>query len=139
MGGDYRARHEFGNGSTGELRESFERQYGQPLDWFFQQWVYAPGRPLYKLSSELSGPDGSGSYTVKVTLKQKQSIVIPGRAEAVFIMPLDLTIHFDDGTTETRVVLNDARRQKVSFTVSKRPTSVGVDEAHWVLKKVKGQ
>ena len=136
---DYRARHEFGNGSTSELRESFERQYGQSLDWFFQQWVYAPGRPFYKVSSELTGPDGSGAYTVKATLKQKQSITIPGRAESVFITPLDLTIHFDDGTTETRVVLNDSRKQKVSFTVSKRPTSVGVDEGHWVLKKVKGQ
>ena len=136
---DYRARHEFGNGSTGELREAFERQYGQSLDWFFQQWVYAPGRPLYKVSSELTGPDGSGAHTVKVTLKQKQSIAIPGRAQSVFITPLDLTVHFDDGTTETRVVMNDSRKQKVSFTVSKRPTSVGVDEGHWVLKKVKGQ
>ena len=136
---DYRARHEFGNGSTGELREAFERQYGQSLDWFFQQWVYAPGRPLYKVSTELTGPDGSGAHTVKVTLKQKQSISIPGRPQSVFITPLDLTVHFDDGTTETRVVMNDSRKQKVSFAVSKRPTSVGVDEGHWVLKKVKGQ
>ena len=44
----------------------------------------------------------------------------------------------EGGTTETRVVVNDARKQKVTFTVPKPPASVVVDENHWVLKKVKG-
>ena len=136
---DYRRRHEFGNGSTGELRESFEREYGSPLDWFFQQWVYAPGRPFYKLSYDFSGPDASGSFSVSVTLKQKQSVVIPGREQMAFVMPLDVTIHFEDGSTETRRVLNDSRTQSYGFATSKRPVSVGLDEGHWVLKKVKGQ
>jgi aminopeptidase N len=136
---DYRARHQFGNSSTSDLREAFERQYGGPLDWFFQQWIYAPGRPSYKFSWDLSGADATGVHTIRVTLKQKQDIAIPGRQASVFIMPIDVTVRFDDGTTETRVLFNDARKQKFNLTFSKRPSSVGLDPDNWVLKKLKGQ
>jgi aminopeptidase N len=135
---NYRARHAFGNSSTADLRAFFEEEYGAPLDWFFQQWVYAPGRPSYKFSWSLTGSDGAGNHTVRVTLKQKQSTEIPGRQESVFIMPLDLTFHYEDGTSETRVILNDSRKQKFNLTVPKRPSSAGLDEGHWVLKKVSG-
>jgi hypothetical protein len=52
-------------------------------------------------------------------------------------MPLDVTIHYADGTSETRVVRNEKRKQTFAFTVPKQPASVGIDEGHWVLKKVK--
>jgi hypothetical protein len=52
-------------------------------------------------------------------------------------MPLDVMIHYADGSRETRVARNDARKQKFSFTVSKQPKSVVVDEDNWVLKKLK--
>jgi aminopeptidase N len=132
---DYRARHAFGNASTADLREAFERQYGQPLDWFFHQWVYAPGRPSYKHSAVISGPDSSGNYSIRVTLKQKQSVAIPGREKSVFIMPLDLTIHHADGSAITQTVFNNQRKQKFTLTTSRRPVSVGLDEGNWVLKK----
>jgi aminopeptidase N len=135
---DYRARHQFGNASTVDLKDAFEREYGGDLDWFFDQWVYSRGRPLYKFSYSVSGADAGGQFSIKVTVKQKQSIEIRGRAEPVFIMPLDVTIHYRDGSFETRRILNDARKQKTTFTVSKRPDSVGLDEGGWVLKRLKG-
>ena len=54
--------------------------YGASLDWFFKQWMYAPGRPVYKISTDIGAADASGSYAVTVTVKQKQSHQIPGRA-----------------------------------------------------------
>jgi aminopeptidase N len=134
---DYRARHEFGNASTADLKQAFERKFGSELDWFFDQWVYSRGRPSYKLSANISGTDAGGQFTIKLTLKQKQAIEIAGRAESVFIVPLDVTIHYRDGSFETRRIFNDARKQKFTFTVSKRPDSVGLDEGSWVLKRLK--
>jgi aminopeptidase N len=107
------------------------------LDWFFQQWVYAPARPVYKASADISPADQSGNYTVTLVIKQKQSHEIPGRAESVYIMPLDVTLHYGDGTSETRSVWNDARKQRFILLASKRPVDVGVDEDHWILKKLK--
>jgi len=133
----YRTRYAFSNASTGDFQQVCEGFYGASLDWFFRQWIYAPGRPVYKVSSDLSLADANGNYTVTVVIKQKQSQQIPGREGGNYIMPLDLTIYYMDGTSETRVVFNDSRRQRFTFTVSKRPVDVGVDEAHWILKTLK--
>ncbi|HYV07258.1 MAG TPA: M1 family aminopeptidase, partial [Blastocatellia bacterium] len=134
---DYRQRHAFGNASTRDLQQAFEDHYGSSLDWFFQQWIYATGRPSYKVSTDIEPSNTSGGYVVSVTIKQKQSQSIPGRSQSVYIMPLDVTIHFEDGTSHTQSIRNDSRKQTFSIAVTKRPLGVGLDERNWVLKKVK--
>lgn len=133
----YRARYAFSNASTADFQQVCEGFYGASLDWFFTQWIYAAGRPVYKMSSDISGADAAGNYTVSLLIKQRQTQEIPGRENGNYIMPLDLTIHYADGTSETRMVLNDSRKQRFTFTVSKQPVDVGLDESHWILKKVK--
>ncbi|MEK6323945.1 MAG: M1 family aminopeptidase [Acidobacteriota bacterium] len=133
----YRVRYAFSNASTRDFQQMCEGIYGASLDWFFKQWIYAPARPVYKVSSDISSADQSGNYTVTLVIKQKQSHEIPGREEPVYIMPLDVTIHYADGASEVRVVWNDARKQKFTLTASKPPVTIGVDEGHWVLRKLK--
>jgi aminopeptidase N len=133
----YAARYAFSNASTADFQQVCEGVFGASLDWFFKQWVYAPGRPIYKVSTDLGAAGSNGNYAVSVVVKQKQSHEIPGREGANYIMPLDLTIHYTDGTTDTRVVFNDKRKQRFEFSVSKQPSSVILDESHWILKKVK--
>jgi len=133
----YRVRYAFSNASTRDFQQVFEAFYGSSLDWFFQQWIYAPGRPIYKASTDTSSADQAGNYTVTIVIKQKQSHGIPGRGQSVYIMPLDVTLHYSDGTEEIRSIWNDARKQKFTLAASKRPVEVGIDEGHWVLKKLK--
>ena len=133
----YRTRYAFSNASTADFQQVCESFYGASLDWFFKEWIYARGRPMYKVSPDISSADATGNYTVKVVIKQKQSEEIPGRENGNYIMPLDLMIHYSDGTTETRVVFNDSRKQRFTFTVPKQPVDVGLDESNWILKKVK--
>ncbi|HSO75216.1 MAG TPA: M1 family aminopeptidase, partial [Blastocatellia bacterium] len=134
---EYRARYAFSNASTSDFQQVCESEFGGSLDWFFQQWIYAAGRPVYKVSSKISATDEFGNYTATLVIKQKQTQAIPGREQRVYIMPLDVTIHFADGTTERRAVWNDARKQTFTFEVAKRPVELVVDEGHWVLKKIK--
>ncbi len=134
---EYRARYAFSNASTSDFQRVCESEFGGSLDWFFQQWIYATGRPVYKVSSEISAAGGLGRYTATLLIKQKQIQEIPGREQRVYIMPLDVTIHFADGTSENRAVWNDARKQRFTFEVAKLPVKLVVDEEHWVLKKVK--
>ena len=133
----YGTRYAFSNASTGDFQQVCEEFYEASLDWFFKQWIYARGRPVYKVSSEISSADASGNYTVTLVVKQKQSHEIPGRENGNYIMPVDITLHYADGTSETRVVFNDRRKQRFTFTVSKQPVSVGFDESDWILKKVR--
>jgi aminopeptidase N len=134
---DYRQRFAYGNASTSDFERVCEDHYGAKLDWFFSQWIYARSRPLYKVSTGISPADQQGNYTVTLTVRQKQSQDIPGRADSVYVMPIDVAIHYDDGTRETKVIKNDARKQTFTFSVSKRPVAVGFDEGNWVLKKLK--
>jgi aminopeptidase N len=136
----YAGRHGFANASTKDFQNACETAYGGPLDWFFQQWVYAQGRPVYKISSEITAL-GGGNFNIFLSIKQTQAHTIPGRpgdAALVYTMPMDVTIHYADGTSETRVIQNNLRKQKYNLTVSKTPTGIVLDENNWVLKKVKG-
>jgi aminopeptidase N len=136
----YASAHAFANASTTDFQKACETAYGAPLDWFFQQWIYAQGRPVYKIVSEIS-PLGGGNFNIFLSIKQTQAHTIPGRtgdAALVYIMPVDVVIHYADGTSETRVIQNNLRKQKYNLTVSKTPASVVLDENNWVLKKVKG-
>jgi len=133
----YAIRYSFSNASTRDFQQVCEEYYGSSLDWFFTQWIYAPGRPIYKVSADI-GSGANGDYNITLVVKQRQTQEIPGRGSATYVMPLDLTIHYVDGSSETRVVHNDRQKQTFTFTVSKRPIGVGLDESHWILKKVKG-
>jgi aminopeptidase N len=134
---DYRQRFAYSNASTSDFQQVCEDHYGAKLDWFFTQWVYATGRPFYKVSTDTHASDTGTGFTLKVTIKQKQTQDIPGRSQSVYIMPLDLTIRYGDGQTEKRVIMNDARKQTFTFNLAKRPASVSLDEDNWVLKKLK--
>jgi len=134
----YAIRYGFSNASTRDFQAVCEEFYGSSLDWFFKQWIYTPGRPIYKVSTDISSPGTNGDYSITMVVKQKQTQEIPGRGNATYVMPLDVTIHYVDGSNETRVVLNDRQKQAFTFTVPKRPIGVGLDESHWILKKVKG-
>jgi aminopeptidase N len=134
---DYRQRFAYGNASTSDFQRVCEDHYGAKLDWFFTQWIYAEGRPSYKVSTDISQSGAQLPYVLSVTVKQKQSQAIPGRSQSVYVMPLDVTISYGGGQTEKRVVMNDARKQTFTFNLARRPEAVVVDEDNWVLKKLK--
>ena len=136
----YADRHAFGNASTADFQKVCEESYGSSLQWFFDQWVYTRGRPVYKISSFIER-DGS-NHLITLTIKQVQSHPISnraGEAEFVYVMPLEVTIKYADGTNETRLIVNNLKKQKFKFTTSKLPLGVEVDKNNWVLKRIKGQ
>jgi aminopeptidase N len=136
---DYGRRFAFGNASTPDFQKVCEDHYGATLEWFFQQWVYTPARPIYHATTAFSGPQ-PGEYIATLTLEQQQPQLVYGREGAlsqVYIMPIDVTIHYADGTSETRVVWNDARRQTFTFSLQKQPLGLGLDEGHWILKEMR--
>lgn len=129
---DYQAAHRYGNARTEDLKAACEARYGASLAWFFDQWVYTPKRPVYRVSFTT----GPGSVTVTVAQRQGQKVAHRTGDRDVYIMPVDLALHFEDGTSETHTVMNDQRSQAFSIGVSKPVVAVGFDEDHWILKVV---
>src|SRR5262245_57342218 len=116
----YRASHSYSNASTKGLMTSFERVYGKKLDWFFDQWVYTGKRPVYKISHSQNG------NSLKVTIVQTQPHrIVHRKVDAdVYIMPVQLTARFNDGTSKIFTVWNNKRQQIFTLQVSKKVKSV---------------
>jgi len=128
----YRQAHAYSNASTEDLRSACEKIYGKPLDWFFDQWVYTGRRPIYKISHTQNG------NSLKVTIVQTQPHRIVHRKvdSDVYIMPVQLTVRFNDGTLKVFTVWNNKRQQNFTLQVSKKVQSIIMDENHRILKSL---
>jgi aminopeptidase N len=126
----YRAAHAYGNATTEDLRAAFETASGRDLSWFFDQWVYTPRRPVYRVSWSAA----AGGIAVTVEQRQKHGIARRTTLRDVYVMPLEITLHYADGSSEIREVWNDQRLQTFQVAASKTVASVGLDEANHVLK-----
>ena len=126
----YRAAHALGVASTADLRAACEAQYGHPLDWFFDQWVYTPKRPIYRMTTT----QGVGQVTVVIEQRQPHKVANRTSDRDVYTMWVPLWFHYSDGSSEIRTVWNNQRSQSFNFAVSKPLESVGLDEGHTILK-----
>lgn len=129
----YSERYAYSNATTSDFQAVCEEVYGAPLKWFFDQWVYTKKRPVYSYSYSQTGT----TLNLRITQKQKHKIV--GRTEKndVYIMPIDITLYYEDGTSETIVVHNDERDQQFSIPVSKTVTNLEFDKGNYILKVIK--
>lgn len=118
---DYYAAYRDRNASTGELRVIMERHAGQPLGWFFDQWIYRPGHPVF--DTKWSWRDGK----VAVDVAQTQS-------GTLFRVPVAIEIRDEQGTRRENVVL-DERREHFDFDAERKPEAVVVDPDEWVLRE----
>ncbi len=129
----YRQRYSFSNAVTADFQKVCEESYGSSLQWFFDEWVYTKKRPVYSYSYSQDG------NTLNLRITQKQKHKIKGRTEKrdVYIMPVDITLYYEDGTSETVVVENDERDQQFSITVPKTVTNLEFDKEGYILKVIK--
>jgi aminopeptidase N len=123
---EYRKRHEYESATTGDFAEVASSVAGTDLGWFFDQWVYGRGWPIYAYGWGVQ-PGGNG-YEVTVDIQQQQD-------EDVFQMPVQLKLQ--GGGKDTLVVAeNTTRSQSFSFVIPFRPDTVYFDPGGWILKQL---
>ncbi|GAB4369692.1 MAG: hypothetical protein Kow0042_11560 [Calditrichia bacterium] len=115
----------YGNAVTEDLRDAFEEATGWELDWYFDQWVYRPGRPNYVYNWQTTS--GSESYTT--TLNIYQSNPIP------YKMPLQIKLSAS-GFDTLFTVWDSLANQTFQFVTDFQPTNLQIDPNRWVLKNV---
>jgi len=57
------------NASTDDFRQVVEKHMGEPMDWFFNEWIYGAETPTYDFKYQLKPGDG-GKTVVSLSLKQ---------------------------------------------------------------------
>jgi aminopeptidase N len=119
---DYYAAYRDHNAATGELRVIMERHAGQPLDWFFQQWIFGRGHPVFATS--WTWADGK----VAVDVEQKQE-------GQVFRVPTVIEVRGETGARRENVVIGK-RSERFEMSSEERPAEVVLDPDEWVLKEM---
>jgi aminopeptidase N len=119
---DYYAAYRDRNASTGELRVIMERHAGQPLDWFFRQWIFERGHPVFATS--WTWQDGKVAFDVTQT-----------QSGTVFRVPTVIEVRGGAGAHRENVVI-DERVQRFEVDSEERPAEVVLDPDEWVLKEM---
>jgi aminopeptidase N len=109
------------NASTAELRAIMERRAGQPLEWFFRQWIYEAGHPVFDTRWTWRGGK------VQLDVAQTQS-------GTVFRMPATVEVRDAAGAHRERVVI-DEREERFELDNALRPTEVVLDPDQWILRE----
>jgi len=125
---DYANRFAYRSAVTRDFMNVVNATTGTNYDWFFDQWVFHPGYPIY--AATWSVHPTSGQWWTRVVLEQRQSPSYP-----VFKMPVEL--QFSGSGLDTIVtVMNDARQQEYDFVFSVAPSAVSIDPDSRILKQV---
>jgi hypothetical protein len=96
--------------STASFEKLAEQYYGQPLGWFFDQWVY--GRNIPRFDAKHTIEAQGDRWVVKGTVATKG--MLPS-----FTMPVICRVTFDDGTST--LVRQTVTSGQTSFTVGPFP------------------
>ncbi len=119
----YYQRHAGGAVVTADFQRVMEEVYGQPLDWFFQQWVLRPGHPVLRLDwawdDELR--------QARVTLTQEQDSLWP-----TYRMPLEFEFLMEGGVHRVADWV-DGRQWTQIMPLPSRPTELRLDPDGWLL------
>lgn len=117
-----------GSANTEDYRRIAEQVSGLDLFWFYDEWVYHGGYPVYSLGWQ--GRQTGDAWEVVLELTQNND----SRAPAVFHMPVEVRVNWSGGSETFRYEVATSPQQNV-FPVGGQPTSVTFDPNDWILDK----
>ncbi len=113
--------------TTEDFRKSVEVASGQPMDWFFDQWVYKMGHPIFEVSKTYNSSTKELLLTVRQT--QKTDRLDPQPQTEYFQGNMEIEL---DGRIE-RVWLEAKELNIFKFILEQAPLLVNFDyEDSWV-------
>ncbi len=120
----YAQDYAYGNATTEDFEDVCEHVFRAELDWFFDQWIYEAGYPIYRFG--WSQPDQN---RVRVHISQIQ------QEFPLFSMPIELHFLFPS-RTEKKIVWVEKKNNSFDFTFQEEPLDVLFDPDGWILYEV---
>jgi aminopeptidase N len=118
---DYAQIYAYSNATTQDFQAVCEQISGEDLGWFFDQWIYQAGFPIYQF-----GWGYSSQNKLRVVINQVQEDF------PLFRMPVELEFILPSGT-EKRVVWVDEENNVFEFDLQEAPSEVLFDPDSWVF------
>jgi len=125
----YITKYQFQCVETNDLKLAIEEATGQNLYWFFNQWVYKAGYPIFNVSYVWNDT----THCVALRVNQAQAI---DSLTGVFRTPVDIEFTTAAGSITHRVILNSNDTTLV-LSCPAKPTLVIFDKGNWLLKELR--
>jgi aminopeptidase N len=120
---------------TEQLRVALEETTGQPLDWFFEQWLYKMGHPVFNVTQSYDSQ--TKRLTLHVRQEQKPDPNSAYPQAGFFRAPLEIEIGTSAQTRIERVIIEPKEEQTFTFTVDSQPLLVNFDYGSTLIKELK--
>ena len=109
---------------TDEFRGVIDSVAGQDMRWFFNEWIYGPGWPVYAYAYTWPGD------SLSLRIYQQQSSSWP-----TYKMPIQIRILHGTDRLNT-VVWDSLRIQTFKIPLAFSPDSVALDPDAWIMKQI---
>jgi len=112
---------------THDFMKTVKEVTGQNMDWFFDQFIFRPGHPVFEVDSEWDAEKGE----IRLTVAQVQS---RDHGVPIYRTPLRIGIVTSAGKRVEEVWL-ESERETFLFQSQQEPLLVRFDEGNWLLKE----
>ena len=125
----FAADHLYGVASTRAFEAAVTEAFGEPMDWFFNQWVYGVEVPTYRPDLEAAAViDEELPFVLRGTIRQDD---VPDG----FQMPVPVRLRFDDRPPLYFRIWVDAPEVAVELPIPARPDDIDFNYHHGVLAR----
>jgi len=120
---------------TEQFRTAVEETTGQSLTWFFDQWVYQMGHPVFNVSQNYDA--SAGNLTITVRQEQKPDANAKEPQASFFRAPVEIEIATKTNQRLERVLLEPKEVQEFKFKVDAAPLLVSFDPRGVLIKELR--
>lgn len=119
---------------TEQFRIAIEETTGQPMDWFFDEWVYKMGHPVLRVTQDYDA--AHKVLTLNVRQEQRPDPEWQYPQAGLFQTPVDIQIATATNTRVDRVQIEAKEEQSFKFTVDSEPLLVSFDYGGTLIKEL---
>ena len=115
--------------TTLDFQRVVEKHFGQPMDWFFDEWVYGTDVPTYTFAWTTTRDSTGNGYDLQMRVRQSD---VPDN----FGMYVPVLIKFDQGEAMIRMLVRGPTTE-AKMHVPALPTTLQLNPLESVLAEVK--
>jgi aminopeptidase N len=119
---------------TAQFRIAIEETTGQPMDWFFEEWLYKMGHPIFRVAQDYDA--ANKTLTLKVRQEQRPDPDSSYPQVDFFQTPVDVEIATATGARIERVRIEAKEEQTFKFAVDSEPLLVSFDYGGTLIKEL---